>query len=414
MSAALLEAPDTVDQTVGLMRDAAQTMRSVTCSPTDEIRAVHASAHALLAREAELLAEMDAIKSHEAEGCASVATWAARELNQDVATTRQMVRAAKTMRDLPSVGESARAGRVSLDHVHALTYGLKHVGADLADFDAELTTLAEGLRPAELFAEMRRLKAIAHPDQLDEAWLRGMDKQDIQCLKLIDGFMPTGHVPTDVGAKFQVFLRSASVPRDSDDNRTNAQRRVDAFDDLLDKALSDRLPTECSVRPHLSVVTEAQRLKEALNGAAGRVDQQPLDLHGQPAILEGFGPIGPALLAYVAFGGELTPILVAGFKENRRVLDVGRTERIATKKQRRAILLRQNGRCANRGCHHPIGEIHHVVDWLYGGKTNLDNLAGLCRKCHALVTIGKLTMTGSWDTGYQWSTSRAGPLARTG
>jgi len=414
MSVATLEAPNTAESAVDLMRDAAQAMRSVTCPIGDELRAVFSAAHALLAHGADLLAEMDATKAHETEGCASVATWASRELHQDVATTRQMVRAAKTMGDLPSVGRSAHAGKVSLAHVNALTYGLKHVGADLADFDDELTTMAENLKPDEVFAEMRRLTAIAHPDDLDEAWLRGMDKVDISCHRVPDGGHVTGQLDHLGHALFSRFLKAAAVPRDGDDTRTNAQRRVDAFVDLIAKALGGGMPAECSVRPHLSVITEAEQLKSTLEGRFR--DQAPaqLDFHARPPILEGFGPIGPAMLTYIAFGGDLTPILVAGFKENRRILDVGRSARIATNKQRRAILLRQKGVCANRGCHHPIGEVHHVVDWLFGGTTDLDFLMGLCRKCHALVTIGTLTITGTWDTGYTFTTSQAGPAARTG
>jgi hypothetical protein len=134
----------------------------------------------------------------------------------------------------------------------------------------------------------------------------------------------------------------------------------------------------------------------------------------EPAILEGFGPIGPALLTYIACGGNLTPILVAGFRENRKALDVGRTQRLATLKQRRIIAWRQKGRCANHGCHHPIGEIHHLVEWHHGGRTDLDNLTGLCRKCHALITLGRLRMTGTWATGYTFKAARGSPMARAG
>jgi hypothetical protein len=239
-----------------------------------------------------------------------------------------------------------------------------------------------------------------------------MDKADIRCLPVGDGYHVTGFVPIDVGAKLRTFLDSVSVPRDGDDLRTCAERRVDGLDDLLTTALDTGLPANGGVRPHLSVIVDAETLKDAVNG--GTSHHEELDLDAEPAILEGFGPIGPALLAYIAWGGELTPILVAGFKANRMVLDAGRTQRLATTQQRRIIRWRQKGRCANRGCHHPIGEIHHIVDWLYGGKTDLANLAGLCRKCHALITCGRLQMTGTYDTGYTFTASRAGPLARTG
>ena len=89
-----------VEQLVGLLRDAAHAVRSVTTSPTDEARALVLARNAVDARLADLLAVIDETKAHEAEGCASVRTWAARELGLDTDVTRQMVRASATMRDL--------------------------------------------------------------------------------------------------------------------------------------------------------------------------------------------------------------------------------------------------------------------------------------------------------------------------
>src|SRR4051812_23326511 len=122
------ETLDRIDQAIGLMRAAAQSMRSVTTPPTEELKAIHTAVNALQAREADLLAVVDETKAHEADGAASVATWTARELRQDPKTTRQLVRAAKTMHQMPLVGAAARAGVVSTEHVHALTFSLKHVG----------------------------------------------------------------------------------------------------------------------------------------------------------------------------------------------------------------------------------------------------------------------------------------------
>ena len=414
MSVATLDSTDMVEETVALLRQAAQAVRSVTMPPCERARTLAAARNAIDAELAVELAQIDATKAHESEGAASVATWAARELHQDPGTTRQMVRAATTMRELASVGAAAHAGEISLDHVHACTYGLKHVGHDeITTLESEILDVALTHPPREVFTLMRYAKAIVHSDDLDEAWLRGMDKEDFRVIAVGDGYQPSGFLGIDLGAKLKVFLDAASVPTDGEDTRSNAERRIDAFDDLLTKALGNKLKNTNTVSAHLNVIADVQTLKDVLNGQATGAGQGEL-LKREPAILEGFGPIGPALLAYIAFGGNLTPILVAGFKENRKVLDVGRQQRVATKRQRRAIHLRQQGRCANRGCHHPIGEIHHVVDWLYGGKTNLSNLAGLCRKCHALITIGRLQMTGTFETGYTFTTSRAGPRTRPG
>ena len=391
---------DAAGQAVRLLRVAAQAMRSPSTSPADEVRAIHAAVNALQARESDLLAEMDATKAHESEGAPSVAAGAARELCQDVKVTRQSVRAARTMRELPSFGDAARAGRLSAEHVNAMTYALKHVGAaETTANEAELLTVASNTSPRHLFGFLRTCKAIVH--------------SDVQCLPVGDGYQVGGFLPIDVGAKLSAFLKAIAVPRDADDARSSAQRRVDGLDELLTRALGAGLSDSGGGRPHLSVVVDAETLKDAINATPARSAQDDL-LDREPAILEGFGPIGPALLAYIACGGNLTPILVAGFKENRKALDVGRTQRLATLKQRRIIAWRQQGRCANHGCHHPIGEIHHLVDWQRGGRTDLDNLAGLCRKCHALITIGRLRMTGTWAAGYTFATARGSPLARAG
>ena len=401
------------DQVVELLRAAARAMRSPAVGSAEEARAIHAAVNALQARESDLLAEMDATKAHEFDGAASIATWAARELRQDAVTTRQMVHASRTMRDLASTGAAAHTGSLSLDHVHAMTFSLKHVGHDVTvQAEKALLNLASMTTPSELFAAVRRARDEIHSDELDKKWLKGMDKQDIRCSPVGDGFHPHGFLPIDVGAKLRAYLDAVSVPRDADDLRSNAQRRVDALDDLVTRALEGGLPGDNGVRAHVSVVVEAERLKQALN--RDRDTDPELDLDRAPAILEGFGSIGPALLAYIVFGSNLTPILVDGFKANRKILDVGRTRRIATKAQRAAIHLRQNSRCANRGCYHPIGEIHHIDDWLFGGKTDLANLVGLCRKCHSLITMGRLAMSGTFEDGYRFMPIRGRPMARAG
>ncbi|MGI9085378.1 MAG: HNH endonuclease [Aeromicrobium sp.] len=67
------------------------------------------------------------------------------------------------------------------------------------------------------------------------------------------------------------------------------------------------------------------------------------------------------------------------------MLNVGRTSRLATGRQRRAIITRQDGVCAAPGCRNTHLEIHHAIWWSHGGRTDLDNMIGLCVRCHHLV-----------------------------
>jgi hypothetical protein len=377
------------EASIATLRDAARALRSVTTSTGDEIRAIDAAIRVLEAAKCERLAAMDEAKEHEVEGASSIGTWARRELGQDAGLTRQMVRAAVTFRDLPAVGAAARSGEISFEHVTSFTYALKHVGVEeIRLIEEPLLEVAKHTAPAEFHAKVRQVRAVMHPDDLDRAWLKGMDKRDIRLAKTAEGWHLTGFLDIETGAKLNTILRNLSVPRDGDDQRPPSGRRMDALDDLCTTVLEHGLPADNGIRPHINVTVDADTLKAMANAEARRT----LDLELQPATLAGFGPIGPALLAHLLCGAELTPYLITTIERNIEVLDVGRTERYATPRQAKAISLRQQGVCAAPACQHPIAHNHHLTWWSRGGRTDLDNLIGLCRKCHSLIHSGRLDL----------------------
>ena len=80
--------------------------------------------------------------------------------------------------------------------------------------------------------------------------------------------------------------------------------------------------------------------------------------------------------------------------DHGEVLDVGREHRTANRAQRRAL------RAMHRTCAHPHCQvsfdrcrIHHIIWWLNGGNTDLDNLLPLCEQHHHLVHEGNWTLT---------------------
>jgi hypothetical protein len=73
-------------------------------------------------------------------------------------------------------------------------------------------------------------------------------------------------------------------------------------------------------------------------------------------------------------------------------LAVGRTQRIASLPQRKALAVRDRG-CVMPGCGVPAEQcqVHHVQAWGEGGATDLANLASLCWAHHRQVDLGR------WD-----------------
>src|SRR5690606_28579365 len=103
-------------------------------------------------------------------------------------------------------------------------------------------------------------------------------------------------------------------------------------------------------------------------GAADPDESAP-DPFAPVARLEGFGPIGPALVGYLACLGQVTVVTTAGVAPDSGVLNVGRTRRVATLQQRTAVEAHQAHRCATPACALPVEEIHHLTWWCAGGAT---------------------------------------------
>jgi hypothetical protein len=63
-----------------------------------------------------------------------------------------------------------------------------------------------------------------------------------------------------------------------------------------------------------------------------------------------------------------------------------RAHRWFTRAQRQALIVRDGG-CVFPGCDAPASwcDAHHVIPWILGGMTDLDNAALLCRRHHGLV-----------------------------
>jgi hypothetical protein len=81
----------------------------------------------------------------------------------------------------------------------------------------------------------------------------------------------------------------------------------------------------------------------------------------------------------VAGEADLIPVVIG----TDGVLGYGRSRRIATASQRRALAARDSG-CCFPGCDQPPDwcEADHVTPWEQGGKTDLDNLCLLCDHHH--------------------------------
>jgi hypothetical protein len=110
-------------------------------------------------------------------------------------------------------------------------------------------------------------------------------------------------------------------------------------------------------------------------------------LIGAPAAdMEFSVPISAKQVERLACDCSLTRILLGA---DSAIIDVGRAKRTVHPSLLKALKARDK-RCAWPGCDHPatFTNAHHLVHWIHGGRTELDNLVLLCYRHHHLAHEG--------------------------
>ncbi|MDF1705663.1 MAG: DUF222 domain-containing protein, partial [Aeromicrobium sp.] len=121
--------------------------------------AIQTAQDALDAAKAHHLAELERTADHELDGASTVTAWARDHLRLDARTTRSLIAADHTMRELPAVAEAAVAGDIRLDHVKLFTFGLKHIGTEIVtDAEPWLLAVATTHEPVQLRRVVRALR----------------------------------------------------------------------------------------------------------------------------------------------------------------------------------------------------------------------------------------------------------------
>jgi hypothetical protein len=291
----------------------------------------------------------------------SAAHWLAARTRQTVADAVASLQTATAVTELPATGDALRSGVLSGVQAAEIT------AAATADPAAEgsLLVLAEEASLTELRDRARVVRAAAASDEdATERIRRGRYLRHW----------------TDTEGALRLDVRLA--PDDGAQLLAVVETRAG---ELADEARRSGL-----------VESAAAHAADALVGLAGapgpravvhvRVDQSALirgrTVPGEECQIPGVGPITVASAKRLATGGAVKVIATLG-ADVTRVAHLGRTipARVRTALEARDPV------CVVPGCDTRIGlEIDHIVGFVDGGPTTLDNLARLCRFHHAAKT----------------------------
>ncbi|MCA1004601.1 HNH endonuclease [Rhodococcus hoagii] len=374
------------------------------CHAMEQLEALRAAA----------VAEIDErAVSFDTLGFRSVKQWLAANTLMEVSTAGRILTLGRMLSRQPEIADAYNAGNISAEHAALIgkfcetpPRGMPNEALDacrkvLLDSATGPTATTTTVQTC-----ISRLERIFESDELPPS--EDTERNEFHASKTLNGRVAVkGDLDAVTGEMLLTALSALTKPRNPMDDptipRTPARQRADAFAEILRRYLdSGDTPIEGGERPHLSLHVNAQDLARSQSDHEWAGADGDPDLFGDKDVarMPHMGPLSIATARRLACDCHLTPIVM----DDGVPINLGRTSRTVSKKQRRALIARDHG-CAFPGCGAPPAhcEGHHVIHWADGGPTDLDNLVLLCRYHHTLLHHSHWEVKIGGD-GHPWFT----------
>ncbi|MFQ1001436.1 DUF222 domain-containing protein [Modestobacter sp. SSW1-42] len=330
----------------------------------------------------------------EHDGLKSMRSWLIGHARLASDDASKVVRSGRALEHFPVLAAGFADGEVTAAQVDLVADAVRPAdvaeaerqGVELAAFDRDWAQIAAGASYDVLKVAVRAFEAALDPDGMEPDPTEG---RRLTVATHADGSV-TGRFDLDAvgGEKVKAAIESiVQADRPKGDERTRSQQNADAFVQLCDNQLaSGGLPTLRTVKPQVVVTVDLEDLTDPSTGP--------------DAARTGFGAtLSAARARWVACDATVTRIVLG---PDGLPLDVGRTHRVVPSHLRRAVENR-DGHCVFAGCGAPTHwcDVHHLVEWVNGGETSLENSALLCERHHTKVHHGfrvERPPDGRWRT----------------
>ena len=368
----------------GIVEQALRLVDAARLLPADEAaQALEQVAIVMQAAQAQVLVAAERSGEIKDSGCRTVRSFAATILRRSPEDASQVARVAHHLVAFPKLANAYKAGRVHTANMRAILTHLSPCGLEvLQTYEDSLLDLGLPAGPKEIHTFCRELAAVHKPD-------RERDKVNAQGGRLVrvrrvgDLAHLDAMVDPVLGDQLKATLAAtAKASRTPDDPRSHAERSADALEDLLRQGMdhADCQQTPSRGRPHATISVQLETLLGM--GQQG------------PAILSRFGLIPASTAARVTCDAVVRLVV----KHGQRVLNVGRSRRVVSPRQRAALAERYQ-RCVVPGCGVRLADcdIHHLWWWSLSGPTDLDLQIPVCSSHHIWLHEGGYTITREDD-----------------
>ncbi|HSK55344.1 MAG TPA: DUF222 domain-containing protein, partial [Jiangellales bacterium] len=301
-------------------------------------------------------------------------------------------------------GDALAAGRVSEEQARVIVRAVRALPSSVdtaarRQGEAHLVEQAGAFDPVELARLGRRLLEVIAPEEADRLLGEQLAREEARANRRelfvrpdgAGGARLSGRLDAEGAAILDAALQPLSRPRPADedgpDPRTGGQRTADALVELARRAVAGQccagggLPESGGEAATVLVTLSLDALRAGLGAA----------------LLPTGEVISAAAARRIACDAKLVPAVLDG---ESMPLDVGRTRRLFTPAQRRALALRDGDGCAFPGCDRPGSwcDAHHLHHWVDGGPTDLSNGVLLCGHHHQVIHRGEWAVVMATDS----------------
>lgn len=327
-----------------------------------------------------LVGEFDAAEGHRRFGLISTARWLGHTCGLSDRTAADHVRVARALAAHPRLVEEMSAGRLSYSHVRAISRVARPDEPDLVE---ALINAAEHGTVRQLEAMVRGLRTAR-----DNAEVNAVPGESVTFGWTQAGqWRLSARVDPERGAVVARAIRELARAQDIDQTEALIRLAEIGLATLADDVDAPR-PLRGDELAAVVIHIDEARVPSADGSREPIATNRPYArIAGGPGLPE---PVVQRLLC----SGRIRTAVRSGGGPFAEVLALGRTHRLVSDRQFRALQIRHDGHCAHPGCGNRARlHAHHVRPWLHGGRTDLSNLVLLCEAHHVALHEGEFAIT---------------------
>jgi len=316
-------------------------------------------------------AEYAATKDYEDQGSVSPIDWIRFNCHMTGPAAADRVAVGELSPQLASSVDALADGEIGFAHLVVMARTADAVGSKFNE--AVLLKKARENSPGKFHHICRHYRHAIDAYSLNAEHVEQVENRSLKLSTWFDGSLLLSGVLDSVGgAALRSVLEPLARKSGAHDDRSRERRLADA---LVELATGGEQPAKIQVTSSVETL---------------------LGLVGAPAAEMEFSlPVSSKTIERLACDCSITRVLL---NSESTVIDVGRSKRVVSEPGRRALKAR-DGSCRWPGCERPASwsAAHHVVHWIHGGTTDLDNLILLCHRHHWMVHEGGWQIVRSDD-----------------